>query len=67
MTDLIVPAVVIGGMYFLYTKFFGAGATSGGANNLSTDQASKTASAADQAAAAAAGITPSLSNNTLNG
>lgn len=67
LTELIVPVVVIGGMYLLYNKLFGSDATSGGANNKVTDDSSKAAAAKDQAAAAAAGITQTLSNNTLNG
>jgi hypothetical protein len=63
-TDLIVPAIVIGAAYYLFTQVLGDSGTT--ANN-STVEANTTATvAADLAAAQAAGIKQTIPDSTLS-
>lgn len=63
-TDLIVPAIVLGGAYYLITQVLGDGGTT--SNNNAIDQNTAATVAADLAAAQAAGQTQTVSDSTLS-
>lgn len=63
-SDLIVPAIVLGGAYYLFTQVLGGSGTS--ANNSTVEANTAATVAADLAAAKAAGQTQTIADSTLS-